>query len=73
MNDVQKPIELVSCPVVMEGLCVMIREGELLYAGPIPGCPKDRRGVQILLSPADYDDFEQFSLRLQKERAGGLQ
>jgi hypothetical protein len=39
---------------IVAGMCVMILDDRIVYAGPIKGAP-DTSGRLVLLNPADFD------------------
>ena len=52
-----------SCPSVMEGQIVVIKDQKVIFAGDkfdIPDKTKDWGGTLILMSEADYDSFTAF-------------
>ena len=42
------------CPGVSVGICILLRNGQIIYAGEIKNCP-DAAGCVLLLNGIDFD------------------
>lgn len=69
--------DAVSCEGVEVGTCVVMKAGELVYAGPISVMAKKLKskslgGSELFLNPVDFNDFSEFLKRKKASGSGRL-
>jgi len=50
--------QAVSCNAIQPGICVVIKDTEIIYAGPIREC-RTPSGVEVLFNPVDFESLRE--------------
>lgn len=64
MSNERGMVDVVLCPGVQTGTCVYLKDGQVVYGGPLSSCPP-ADGLTVLLSA---EDFAKIKVRWDRER-----